>query len=193
MSEDVDLERVERMLRRTPAPTTVPEGFEDAARKAALGEPPAITQGRAHAPLRARRRPPPWWRMAAAVAALGAAAAAAVALAIGSHGGGFTTQYTLSLTGQAGARAAVDLGPASGGVRQMQISVHGLRPAGPGHYYEMWFRSGGENVSAITFDTAANGSANFRAVIPAGMSWRDCWITRETTGSDAASATVLHT
>ena len=76
----------------------------------------------------------------------------------------------------------------------MVVHVHGLPPAGAAHYYEMWFRTGGDdNVSAVTFDTAVGGQATFRAVIPAGMSWRNCWVTLEAVGGHATPAMVLST
>lgn len=195
MNNDAELERVERMLSRTPRPDPVPAGLESVARAAALGEPPArgpvIPSRPAHP--RRRLRMPDWWRVASASAALGAAATAAVAIAIGGSGGGFTAERSLALSGPAGAHGTVELAAPSHGVRAMEISVHDLRPAGRGHYYEMWFRTGGDTVSAITFDTAAGGSATVHAVIPASMSWRSCWVTRETIGHEGSATTVLHT
>ena len=37
------------------------------------------------------------------------------------------------------------------------------------------------------------GRATFKAVIPAGMTWHHCWVTREAVGGEAAPATVLTT
>jgi Anti-sigma-K factor rskA, C-terminal len=184
VSEDFDLAGVERMLERTPAPEPVPETFAAAARRAALDE-------RVVAAREPRRwRWPSWWRIAAPAAALGAAAAAAVAIAISTHGGGFSPQYSVSLSGPHGATAVVDFGYAKNGVRQMVMHVKGLPPAGAGHYYEMWFKPapGAENVSAVTFDTPAGGdSTTIRAVIPAGMHWRSCWVMRETSAGQGVS------
>ena len=187
MSDDSDLERVERMLQRTPAPEFVPATAAAVARRAALGEAAPV--------IRAQRvwRWPAWWRVASVSAAFGAALAVAVVLAVGGRGG-FATQYALSLSGPHGATAEVDFGHASNGVRQMVVHVHGLPPAGAWHYYEMWFRTGGnDNVSAVTFDTAAGGQATFKAVIPAGMSWRNCWVMRETIGGKESPGMVLST
>ncbi len=176
MSEDMDIERVERMLARTPAPEAVPASFAAAARREALGR--SVVSARAQR----RWQWPAWWRMASAAAALGAAAAAAVTLAIATHGGGFSTQYSVSLSGPHGATALVDFGYPKDGVRTMVLHINGLPPAGAGHYYEMWFKtSGADNVSAVTFDTPTGGdSTTIHAVIPAGMHWHSCWVTLET-------------
>jgi Anti-sigma-K factor rskA len=187
LSDDVEFGHVERMLQRTPAPESLPATLAPVARRAALGEPPSV----ARAP-RAWRFPA-WWRVASGAAAFGAAVAVAVVIALGGRGS-FSTQYSLTLRGADGATAVVDFGQASNGVRPMVVHVHGLRPAGVAHYYEMWFRTGGrENVSAVTFDTAAGGQATFHAVIPAKMSWRNCWVTLEAIGGHTAPVTVLAT
>ena len=187
MSDDAELERVEQMLQRTPPPELVPAAAAAAARHAALGEPAHVTR----APRRWRL--PVWWRIAAPAAAFGAAVAAGAVLLIG-HGGGFSPEHTLSLSGPQGATAQVDFGHAADGVRTMVVHVHGLRPAGAGRYYEMWFRTrGNENVSAVTFDTAASGAATFTAVIPAKMTWHNCWVTREAMRGNSRSAKVLST
>ncbi len=188
MSDDMDLERVERMLQRTPAPEFVPATAAAAARRAALGEPGAVTR----APRRWRL--PVWWRVASTAAAFGAAAAVAVVLALAGRGGGLATQYSLSLSGPHGATAEVDFGRASNGVRPMVVHIHGLPPAGAGRYYEMWFRTAGnDNVSAVTFDTANGGKATFKAVIPAKMTWHHCWVTLEAIGGRTHPAMVLST
>lgn len=174
MTEDFDLSRVERMLERTPAPETVPERLAATARREALDEPVV------RAAATRRWRWPAWWRMASAAAALGAAVAVGVTIAVSSHGGGFATERSISLSGPHGATAVVDFGFAKDGVRPMVVHIKGLPHAGPGHYYEMWFKTGGiDNVSAVTFDTASGGKATIRAVIPASMRWRSCWVTLE--------------
>jgi hypothetical protein len=187
VNDEFDLGRVERMLERTPAPEAVPETFAAAARREALRAPVVA----ARAPR--RWQVPAWWRIASTAAAFGAAVAVAVTIAISSHGGGFASQYSVSLSGPHGATAVVDFGYAKDGVRQMVMHIDGLPPAGAGHYYEMWFRTNGaENVSAVTFDTASAGSATIRAVIPAGMHWRSCWVMREANGGEGV-ARVLST
>jgi hypothetical protein len=187
VTDDADIARVEQMLQRTPAPESVPGALAEVARRAALGSPAAVT----HAPR--RRRLPGWLRIAAPAAAFGAAAAAAVAVAVGSSGGGFASQHTVALQGVNGASAVVDFGKPVDGVRQMVVHVSGLRPARAGQYYEMWFRTpSGDHVSAVTFNTADRGTATIRSVIPAGMSWRNCWVTREKAGQPG-DITVLST
>jgi anti-sigma-K factor RskA len=181
VTEDFDLGRVERMLERTPPPEAVPERLAARARREALDPPVVAAKARRH------WQWPAWWRMASAAAALGAAAAVAVTLAISTHGGGFSAQYSVSLSGPRGATAVVDISYPKDGVRQMVMHIKGLPPAGSGHYYEMWFKpaAGAENVSAVTFDTASAGSATIHAVIPAGMRWRSCWVMRETNAGQA--------
>jgi hypothetical protein len=170
----MDIERVERMLARTPAPEPVPAMAAAAAHRAVFGEPDAVVT-------RSTRqwRWPASWRIASAAAAFGAAVAVAIVLAVGGRGG-FSTQNSIALSGPHGATAEVDFGHISNGVRPMLVHIKGLHPAGTGRYYQMWFRTGGEKVSAVTFDTAAGGTATFRAVIPAGMHWHNCWVTLET-------------
>jgi Anti-sigma-K factor rskA len=188
LSDDADFGHVERMLRRAPAPEFLPATLEPSARRAALGDAPSVT--------RAPRswRWPAWWRVASAAAVLGAAVAVAVVLTVSGRGGGFQTQYAVTLSGPHGATAVVDFGYASHGVRPMMVHVHGLPPAGAAHYYTMWFRTGGHaNVSVVTFDTAAGGQTAFRAVIPAGMTWHHCWVTLEADAGHTKPATVLST
>jgi hypothetical protein len=188
MTEDFDLSRVERILERTPAPEAVPESLAAKARREALSDPVVVAR-----PPR-RWHLPVWWRVASTAAAFGAAVAVAVTIAVSSHGGGFQTQFSLPLSGPNGATAVVDFGPVKDGVRPMLVHVNGLRPAGRGHYYEMWFKTGGvENVSAVTFDTASGGQATIRAVIPAGMHWRGCWVMREAIGGTGPRTRVLST
>ncbi len=190
MSDERELERVERMLRRAPAPETVPAAAAMAARNAALGAAPAQVM-RVSRP----RRWPAWWRVASGAAAFGAAAAAALVIALTSGGGGgFATQFSVALHGRKGATAEVDFSGAHDGLRQMRVTTQGLPPAGAGHYYEMWFRTpGGENVSAVTFNTGDAGKSTFKAVIPAGMTWHRCWVTREAVDGGDVPRMILTT
>jgi hypothetical protein len=76
----------------------------------------------------------------------------------------------------------------------MRVTTRGLAPAAAGEYYEMWFRTpSGENVSAITFNTANAGKSSFTAVIPAGMTWHRCWVTREDVHGSAGRQMILTT
>ena len=162
MSDDADLERVERMLQRTPAPEFVPATAAAAARRAALGEPAHVT--------RAPRswRLPAWWRVASPAAAFGAA------VAVGGRARDRRPRRrpldpVLALAERPAAarrRRSTSAMPADG-VRTMVVHVTGCARPAAGHYYEMWFRTNGnENVSAVTFDTAASGGATFKARHP---------------------------
>jgi len=190
VSDEADLQRVERMLQRTPAPEAVPAAAAMAARNAALSEPAQVIRvSRTH-------RFSGWWRVASGAAALGAAAAAALVLALTSGGGsgGFATQFSVDLHGPQGAAAEVDFSRPNDGLRQMRVTTTGLPPAGAGQYYEMWFRTpSGEKVSAVTFNTAGANRSSFTAVIPAGMTWHRCWVTREATSGDSAQQMILTT
>ena len=188
MSDDAELEQIERMLHRTPAPEAVPAAAAIAARNAALGAPAQVVR------LSGARRWNAWWRIASGAAALGAAAAAALILAITSSGGGFATQFSVALHGPQGAAAEVDFSSPHNGLRQMRVTTTGLAPAADGEYYEMWFRTpSGENVSATTFNTANAGKSSFTAVIPAGMTWHRCWVTREDVHGAATRQMILTT
>jgi hypothetical protein len=186
MSDELD--HVERMLQRTPPPETVPAAAAIAARNAALGAPAHVVR------VAAARRWKTWWQVASVAAALGAAAAAALVLAITSAGGGFATQFSVALHGPQGAAAEVDFARPHNGLREMRITTKGVPPATAGEYYEMWFRTpNGENVSAVTFNTAEAGKSTFTAVIPAGMKWHRCWITREDASGGSPRQMVLTT
>jgi Mrp family chromosome partitioning ATPase len=183
-----ELEHVERMLQRTPPPETVPAAAAIAARNAALGAPAQVVR------VTGARRWKGWWQVASGAAVLGAAAAAALVLAITSAGGGFATQFSVALHGPQGAAAEVDFSSPHDGLRKMRITTKGVPPAAKGEYYEMWFRTpNGENVSAVTFNTPDAGKSTFTAVIPAGMTWHRCWITREDTSGGSPRQMILTT
>ena len=192
MSDEAELQRIERMLRRTPAPEAVPAAAAMAARNAALAEPAQVIR------VSRNRRWSGWWGVASGAAALGAAAAAALVLALTGGGGGgsgaFATQFSVDLHGPQGATAEVDFSRPNDGLRQMRVTTQGLRPAGAGQYYEMWFRTpSGEKVSAVTFNTAGANRSSFTAVIPAGMTWHRCWVTREATNGGSPPQMILTT
>jgi hypothetical protein len=190
VNDEAELQRVERMLQRTPAPEAVPPAAAMAARNAALTAPTQVIRV-----LRTQRWTG-WWRVASGAAALGAAAAAALVLALtgGGGSGAFATQFSVDLHGPQGATAEVDFSRPNDGLRQMRVTTRGLPPAGAGQYYEMWFRMpGGENVSAVTFNTAGAGKSSFTAVIPAGMTWHRCWVTREAVNGGSPPHMILTT
>jgi hypothetical protein len=189
MSDEAEFQRVERMRQRTPAPEAVPAAAAMAARNAALAEPAQVIRvSRSH-------RWTGWWRVASGAAALGAAAAAALVLALTSGGSGaFATQFSVDLHGPQGATAEVDFSRPNDGLRQMRVTTRDLPPAGAGQYYEMWFRTpSGEKVSAATFNTADANGSSFTAVIPAGMTWNHCWVTREATNGGSVPQMILTT
>ncbi len=190
MSDEAELQRVERMLQRTPAPEAVPAAAAMAARNAALAAPAQVIHVSRSSRWTGR------WRVVSGAAALGAAAAAALVLALsgGGSNGAFATQFSVDLHGPKGATAEVDFSRPQDGLREMRVTTRGLPPAGTGQYYEMWFRTpAGENVSAVTFNTADADKATFTAVIPAGMTWHRCWVTRETVSGGSTPRMILTT
>ena len=64
-------------------------------------------------------------------------------------------------------------------MRAVVLRVDGLDPAPEGQYYEMWFAYNGESMPLVAFNTSDDGSVEVRGAMPAGMGWRNCWITLE--------------
>ena len=190
MSANDEFERVEQLLRSAPAPAAVPSGMLDVAREAALGGPGA--QRRTVVSV-ARPRVPRLrlGRLTAGVAVMAAAAAAALVIGVGGNGSPFDAQTTIALAGPNEASATVDFGAAKQGTRPMLVKIHNLRPAGPGWYYEMWFRVSNDEVSAVTFNTSSSGDATVRSAISADMHWGTCWVTREKVGGPDEGTVVL--
>jgi hypothetical protein len=131
-------------------------------------------------------------RLTAGVAVMAAAAAAALLIGVGGPDS-FDAQKTIALAGPTGASATVDFGSADNGTRPMLVKVHDLRPAGPGWYYEMWFKVSNDEVSAVTFNTGSSGEATVRSAISADMHWGTCWVTLEKVGGAEQSRVVLRT
>jgi len=190
MSANDEFERVEQLLRSAPAPAAVPSGMLDVAREAALGGREA--QRRTVVSV-ARPRVPRLrlGRLTAGVAVMAAAAAAALVIGVGGNGTPFDAQTTIALAGPNEASATVDFGAAKQGTRPMLVKIHNLRPAGPGWYYEMWFRVSNDEVSAVTFNTSSSGDATVRSAISADMHWGTCWVTREKVGGPDEGTVVL--
>jgi hypothetical protein len=191
MSANDEFDRVEQLLRSAPAPTAVPPGLVDVAREAALGgagaeRRPVVSVARRRVP---RLR---MGRLTAGVAVMAAAAAAALLIGVGGPDS-FDAQKTIALAGPTGASATVDFGSADNGTRPMLVKVHDLRPAGPGWYYEMWFKVSNDEVSAVTFNTGSSGEATVRSAISADMHWGTCWVTLEKVGGAEQSRVVLRT
>jgi hypothetical protein len=121
-------------------------------------------------------------RLVPAIAVMAAAAAATFVIGVGGKTTPWPVASTVVLHGAGSASAIVDFGKPSGGTRPIVMHVRGLAPAPAGHYYEMWARISTENVSLVTFNTGRDGTATINAALPAGMSWRSCWITLERLG-----------
>ncbi|HET7170278.1 MAG TPA: anti-sigma factor [Gaiellales bacterium] len=191
MSANDEFDRVEQLLRSAPAPAPVPPGLVDVAREAALGG-----AGAERRPIVsvARRRVPRlrMGRLTAGVAVMAAAAAAALLIGVGGPDT-FSPERTIALAGPTGASATVDFGSSENGTRPMLVKIHDLRPAGPGWYYEMWFRVSGDDVSAVTFNTSSSGDATVRSAISADMHWGTCYVTLEKVGDTEQRRVVLRT
>lgn len=191
MSANDDFDRVDQLLRSAPAPTPVPTGLVGVAREAALGGAGAERRPVVSA---ARRRVPRlrMGRLTTGVAVMAAAVAAALLIGVGGPDS-FDAQRTIALAGPTGASATVDFGSTADGTRPMLVKIHDLRPAGPGWYYEMWFRVSGDDVSAVTFNTSSSGDATLRSAIAADMHWGTCYVTLEKVGDAEQRRVVLRT
>jgi Anti-sigma-K factor rskA, C-terminal len=189
VSANDEFDRVEQLLRSVPAPPPVPPGLAGVAREAALGgtgreRRPAVSIARSRVP---RLR---LGRLAAGVAVMAAAVAAALVIGVGGDNS-FDATSSIALAGPTGASATVDFGASRDGTRPMLVKVHDLRPAGPGWYYEMWFKVSNDEVSAVTFNTSSSGDATVRSAISADMHWGTCWVTLEKVGDAGKSRVVL--
>ena len=191
MSANDEFDRVDQLLRSAPAPTPVPTGLVGVAREAALGGAGAERRPVVSA---ARRRVPRlrMGRLTTGVAVMAAAVAAALLIGVGGPDS-FDAQRTIALAGPTGASATVDFGSTADGTRPMLVKIHDLRPAGPGWYYEMWFRVSGDDVSAVTFNTSSSGDATLRSAIAADMHWGTCYVTLEKVGDAEQRRVVLRT
>jgi hypothetical protein len=162
-----ELAPVGRALRRLPPDVEPPPGLE--ARTI------ASVQAAAAAPERPRRAPSrirwPRWN-ARLLAAAGAAAVAIVAVAVVLSQGGTPARSrvaaVIALRSPSG-------GPATGravvthqaGGWSIRLSVRGLRPLGPGRFYECWYAGPGnrpghhELITAGTFTVGQDGHGSF--------------------------------
>jgi len=185
MTDERRINEIEDMLREAGAPESPPAGFRAAARSAALGE-HEVVELRTHRRLRARGG-----RFAVAVAVLVASTAAALVIGVGGSRMQVDRSVDLSATGPArSASAVMDIGAASGNVRDVVVHVHGLRPAPAGGYYELWMQKGGDEPTGIVaFDTDGSGHVDARTTLPAGMTWTRCWVTLER--ANGSRTTVL--
>lgn len=188
MTDEHDMNEVERLLRKVPAPLEVPPGLEMMARSAALDPDPSpdVATATRKAP-RPRRQ---WFargRLMLATGVLAGAAAASLIIGVGGRGHPIPVQTMVQLTPTttvaAGAQGTLDVGYTDGSMRPVVFKVTGLPPAPKGHYYEMWFADANQHEGLLAFNTGSNGTVTVHGEIPAGMGWHKCWVTLEG-GSD---------
>lgn len=186
MSDERRISEIEDMLREAGAPESPPAHFHTAARSAALGE-PEVVELRTRRRLRARGG-----RFALAAAVLVASTAAALVIGVGGSRMQVDRSVHLSAAGTAeSASAVMDIGTASGNVRNVVVHVEGLTAAPAGGYYELWMqpKGGDEPTGVVAFDTDSNGHVDARTTLPAGMTWTHCWVTLER--ANGSRTTVL--
>ena len=163
---------VERRLRAEPAFRAEVEALqattEQLAELPADAWPALPANAAPPSPRRWRRRA--WtWRPAVALASLLVALAVGVGIGELLAGGGERVAPTAAISLQplqagSAAHASVHM-PASG---TMVLDVAGLRPAGPGHYYELWLMSSpSRTVPVASFSVNAKGHAEVRVPLPA--------------------------
>jgi hypothetical protein len=197
MTEEHDMNEVERLLRKVPAPEQVPPGLEAMARAAALDPPRPLDVAAAPAQRRApsRRRWLGRGRLLPAAVILAGAAAASLYIGVGGRSKPIGVQTTVNLAAVqpiASAHGTLQVGYTSGSMRPVVFKVSGLRPAPKGHYYEMWFSDGARQEGLLAFDTGRNGSVTVHGEIPATMAWKHCWVTLEgTSDKEDGGAPIL--
>jgi hypothetical protein len=198
MTEERDMNEVERLLRNVPAPEEVPPGLEGMARAAALDPPrtPDVTEAPAQrAP--ARRRWLSRGRLLPAAVILAGAAAASLYIGVGGRNQPIGVQTTVNLAAvrpvatAAGAHGTLQVGYTNGSMRPVMFKVSGLPPAPKGHYYEMWFSDGAQREGLLAFDTGQNGTVTVHGEIPASMAWKQCWVTVEGTSDNEDGGTPI--
>jgi hypothetical protein len=186
-----DLEALERRLRTLPDLLDVPPDLVDPSVQAAIGEsdPPAATRA---APRRSRASSRWTRRWSFAGVAVAAAALIAVAFVVRSELSG-PTQYRriATLSGAGNAAGTVAVGPATGAIEPVRVSITHLRPAPADHYYEIWFQTGGRQIPGVAFNAGADGTAEIRLTAPTNTKWVRCWITRQSLADPGASTIVM--
>lgn len=188
--DEPELIRVERLLRSVGAPPEVPEALHAAARAAALGDAPSAPAAAPVVDLASRRRWRRPARLGAAVVVLAGAAAASVVIGVGGAARGPAIQSTVALSGAGGGHATMQVSVLEHGVRQVVFTADGLRPAPPGHYYEVWFQSGKTAMTLATFGSPVDGHVQLRTTMPGSLYWSRCWVTMESV-SGGSSRVVL--
>jgi hypothetical protein len=99
--------------------------------------------------------------------------------------------FPLTMRGSGDAWAKVQLYNADGPSREVRLQVAGLPPAPHGRYYALWFGSGKAHVSALAFNTSADGTATIETSTPVSMRWHRCWVTEEWSTSARPERTVM--
>jgi hypothetical protein len=195
MTEERDMNEVERLLRKVPAPEQVPPGLEAMARAAALDPPPPPDVAAAPAKRAPSRRR--WLgrgRLFPAAVILAGAAAASLYIGVGGRNAPIGVQTTVNLAAVrpvASAQGTLQVGYTDGSMRPVVFKVSGLRPAPKGHYYEMWFSDGARQEGLLAFDTGPNGTVTVHGEIPATMAWKHCWVTLEGTSDKDEGGTPI--
>jgi anti-sigma-K factor RskA len=187
-----DPEALERRLRTLPDLLDVPPDLVDPSVQAAIGEPdpPAATRA---APRRSREWSRRWTRRWS-FAGVAVAATALIAVAFVVHSGlSGPTQYRriATLSGAGNAAGTVAVGPASGAIEPVRVSITHLHPAPADHYYEIWFETGGRQIPGVAFNPGADGTAEIRLTAPTNTKWLRCWITRQSLADPGASTIVM--
>ena len=68
---------------------------------------------------------------------------------------------------------------ADGAVEPVVVSISHLDPAPGDQYYEIWFKTGGQDVPGVAFNAGSNGTAEVHLTAPTNTKWVRCWITRQ--------------
>lgn len=174
MSEQ-DLEALERRLRTLPPLLDVPPSLVAPSVQAGVRE-PDLPPRTPPAPRRSRAWSRRW--SIASVAAV-AAALVAVAVTVTSLGGHAQFQRIATLSSAGKASGDVAVGPARGAIEPVVVTIDNLAPAPPNQYYEIWFKTGGQQVPGVAFNPNANGTAEIHLSAPTDTQWVRCWITRQ--------------
>jgi hypothetical protein len=103
----------------------------------------------------------------------------AVAVTFTSLGSHTQFQRIATLTGAGKASGDVAVGPARGAIEPVVVTINNLAPAPPDQYYEIWFKTGGQQVPGVAFNADANGTAEIHLSAPTDTQWVRCWITRQ--------------
>jgi hypothetical protein len=184
-----DMQALERRLRTLPPLLDVPPSLVAPSVQAAVAEAdsPAPTRP---VPRRSRGWSRRW--SLAGVVVIAAAAAVAVTITVTSQSGGHSGfQRIATLTGAGDASGSVAVGAPDGAVEPVVVSISHLDPAPGDQYYEIWFKTGGQDVPGVAFNADSNGRAEVHISAPTNTKWVRCWITRQSISDPGASTIVM--